>query len=80
MFEFRPYKDNVKTHQEARFEDNLKKRLNKREQRQKLHLVQTDSSKKEDSSAQTANNTNIHFQSHNNVMAQNFIGMNTFLK
>jgi len=54
--------------------------LNKREQRQKLHLAQIDSSKKEDSSVQTANNTNIHFQSHNNVMAQNFVGMNTFLK
>lgn len=66
--------DKVKTPQEARLEDHLKKRLNKREQRQKLHLAQSDSSRDADSNIQTDNNTNIHFQSHNNLIAQNLIG------
>lgn len=59
------------------FEDNLKKRLNKREQRQKLHLVQSELSKDvdTDSNVQIANNTNIHFQSHNSIRSRNFIGI-----
>lgn len=69
--------DKVNTHQEARLDDHLKKRLNKREQRQKRHLGQSDSSRDGDidSSVQTANNTNIHFQSRNNILARNFIGI-----
>lgn len=64
------------------FEDNLKKRLNKREQRQKLHLVQSELSKDvdTDSNIQTANNTNIHFQSHNNIRSRNFMGTQYCLK
>lgn len=63
------------------FEDNLKKRLNKREQRQKLHLVQSDSPKDvdTDSNVQTANNTNIHFHSHNSIRSHNFMGIHCSL-
>jgi len=73
----------VKTHQEVRFEDHLNKRLNKCEQRQQFNLVQSDSSKDADidSSIQTDNNTNIHFQSHNSIIARrNFIGGYLYLK
>lgn len=81
-FQLFSYKDKVKTHQEARLEDHLKKRLNKREQRQKFHLGQSDSSRDADidSSVQTANNTNIHFQSHNSLTARSFIGINLYLE
>jgi len=70
-------KDKAKTSQEARLEDHLKKRLNKREQRQKFNSVQADSSRDADidSSVQTANNTNIHFQTHNSIIARSFVGI-----
>jgi len=73
-------KDKLKSHEEAKLEDHLKKRLNKREQRQKMHLVQSDSSREAeiDSSVQIANNTNIHFQSHKSILVRNFMGINLY--
>jgi len=69
-------KDKVKTFQEARLEDHLKKRLNKREHRQKLNSAQPDPSRDADiNSVQTANNTNIHFQTHNSIIARGFVGI-----
>jgi len=58
-------------------EDHLKKRLNKREQQQQFNSVQADSFRDSDidSSAQTANNTNIHFQTQNSKIARSFVGM-----
>lgn len=51
--------------------------MNKREQRPKFNSVQADSSKDADidSSVQTANNTNIHFQTHNSIIARSFVGI-----
>jgi len=51
--------------------------LNKREQRQQFNSVQADSSREADidSSVQTANNTNIHFQTRNSMIAQSFVGI-----
>lgn len=50
--------------------------MNKREQH-KFNSVLADSSRDADidSSAQTANNTNIHFQTHNSKIARSFVGM-----
>lgn len=72
----------MNTHQEARLDDHLKKRLNKREQRQKRHLGQSDLSRDGDidSSAQATNNTNIHFQSRNSILARSFMGIKIYLK
>jgi len=45
-------------------------------QRQKLNLVQIDSSMDADidSSIQTANNTNIHFQTQNSIITRSSVG------
>lgn len=40
-----------------------------------MHSAQSDSFRDADSNIQTDNNTNIHFQSHNNLIAQNLIGI-----
>jgi len=70
-------KDKVKTSQEVRLEDHLKKQFIKRDQLQQFNSVQADSSRDVDidSSVQTANNTNIHFQTHNSVVARSFVGI-----
>jgi len=46
-----------------------------------MHLVQSDSSREADmdSSIQIANNTNIHFQSHKNILVQSFMGIHCYL-
>ncbi|XP_060843295.1 E3 ubiquitin-protein ligase MYCBP2 isoform X2 [Rhopalosiphum padi] len=59
----------------AIFGDRFKKRLNICGQRQKLNLVQIDSSMDADidSSIQTANNTNIHFQTQNSIITRSSV-------